>query len=58
MANKRIDNYREFFEYIDSLPESERIANVKFRLRQKFNVSRGKAQKIVGEYYRVKRKAQ
>jgi len=51
-------NYTDYFLFIDSLSESERIANVKFRLRQKFNVSRGKAQKIVGEYYRVKRKAQ
>ena len=51
-------DYTEYFLFIDSISESERLANVKFRLRQKFNVSRGKAQKIVGEYYRVKRKAQ
>ena len=52
----RTKDYQEYFNYIDSLSESERKANLKFRLRQKFNVSRGRAQKIVGEYYKSKGK--
>lgn len=52
MATKT--DYTEFFDYIDLLSDTERKANLNFRLRQKFGISRGKAQKIVGEYYRSK----
>ena len=54
-GNPKAD-YSEYFLYLDSLTEAERQANAKFRLRQKFDISRGKAQKIVGEYYRQRRK--
>lgn len=55
-TKRNLEGYEEYFKYIDSLTESERLANVKFLLRQKFNVSRGKAQKIIGEYYRSREK--
>lgn len=45
-------DYSEYFTYLDTLTESERKSNAKFRLRQKFNISRGKAQKVLGDYYR------
>lgn len=45
-------DYSEYFTYLDSLTETERKSNAKFRLRQRFNISRGKAQKVLGDYYR------
>ena len=56
MANRDVD-YTEYYEYLDSLTEAERKANAKFRLRQKFGISRGKAQKVVGDYYRRQKKS-
>jgi len=56
MSNRDVD-YTEFFLYLDSLTEVERKANAKFRLRQKFGISRGKAQKVVGDYYRRHKKS-
>ena len=55
MANKEAD-YEEFFLYLDGLTEAERKANAKFRLRQKFGISRGKAQKVLSSYYFLKKK--
>lgn len=54
MKTKSTDELEKYFTYLDSLTESERKSNAKFRLRQKFDISRGKAQKILGEYYRNK----
>ena len=56
MKTKSTDELQKYFTYLDTLTETERQSNAKFRLRQKFEISRGKAQKILGAYYLAKKR--